>query len=64
MYMSYILTRGYFKIYFFCLSVAAAAAEMAYHTTRPPIAVTFPKPIVALLQSCWNASADVSRIVL
>uniref|UniRef100_K1QVI3 Serine/threonine-protein kinase TNNI3K n=1 Tax=Magallana gigas TaxID=29159 RepID=K1QVI3_MAGGI len=37
---------------------AAAAAEMAYHTTRPPIAVTFPKPIVALLQRCWNASAD------
>lgn len=35
---------------------------MAYHTTRPPIAVTFPKPIVALLQRCWNASADVSTI--
>lgn len=40
------------------LKPAAAAAEMAYHTTRPPIAVTFPKPIVALLQRCWNASAD------
>ena len=47
----------------FSFSVAAAAAEMAYHTTRPPIAVTFPKPIVALLQSCWNASADVSLFV-
>ena len=53
-----------FENLFFSLSVAAAAAEMAYHTTRPPIAVTFPKPIVALLQSCWNASADVSLFVL
>lgn len=40
------------------LKPAAAAAEMAYHTTRPPIAVTFPKPIVTLLQRCWNSCAD------
>lgn len=40
------------------LKPAAAAAEMAYHNTRPPIAVTFPKPLVAILQRGWNASAE------
>ncbi|XP_064617011.1 serine/threonine-protein kinase TNNI3K-like [Liolophura sinensis] len=38
------------------LKPAAAAAEMAYHTTRPPIAITFPKPLLALLQKGWNAN--------
>ncbi|XP_067661812.1 serine/threonine-protein kinase TNNI3K-like [Haliotis asinina] len=40
------------------LKPAAAAAEMAYHNTRPPIAITFPKPIVAILQKGWHANAD------
>ncbi|XP_060080735.1 serine/threonine-protein kinase TNNI3K-like [Ylistrum balloti] len=40
------------------LKPAAAAAEMAYHNTRPPIALTFPKPLVAILQRGWNASAE------
>ena len=39
--------------------IAAAAAEMAYHNTRPPIAVTFPKPLVALLQRGWHANPEV-----
>ena len=39
---------------------AAAAAEMAYHQTRPPIAVTFPKPLVALLQMGWNPNPEVT----
>lgn len=42
---------------------AAAAAEMAYHNTRPPIAITFPKPIVAILQRGWHANADVGIAV-
>ncbi|CAG2246792.1 TNNI3K [Mytilus edulis] len=40
------------------LKPAAAAAEMAYHNTRPPIAVTFPKPIVAFLQRGWHANPE------
>ncbi|XP_053380307.1 serine/threonine-protein kinase TNNI3K-like [Mercenaria mercenaria] len=40
------------------LKPAAAAAEMAYHQTRPPIAVTFPKPLVALLQRGWNPNPE------
>lgn len=40
------------------LKPAAAAAEMAYHNTRPPIAVTFPKPVVALLQRGWHANPE------
>ncbi|KAK3756388.1 hypothetical protein RRG08_038877 [Elysia crispata] len=40
------------------LKPAAAAAETAYHNTRPPIAVTFPKPIVALLHRGWHSNPD------
>ncbi|KAH3794040.1 serine/threonine-protein kinase TNNI3K-like [Dreissena polymorpha] len=40
------------------LKPAAAAAEMAYHQTRPPIAVTFPKPLVSLLQCGWNPNPE------
>ncbi|XP_052790328.1 serine/threonine-protein kinase TNNI3K-like [Mya arenaria] len=40
------------------LKPAAAAAEMAYHQTRPPIAVTFPKPLVSLLQWGWNPNPE------
>ena len=43
--------------------LAAVAAEMAYHTTRPPIAVTFPKPIVALLQRGWIANPEVDSFM-
>lgn len=52
----------------YCLTVnsvfvsAAAAAEMAYHNTRPPIAVTFPKPIVAFLQRGWHANPEVKTL--
>jgi hypothetical protein len=46
------------------LFVAAAAAEMAYHNTRPPIAVTFPKPVVALLQRGWHANPEVKTVVI
>uniref|UniRef100_A0A2C9L8D7 Protein kinase domain-containing protein n=2 Tax=Biomphalaria glabrata TaxID=6526 RepID=A0A2C9L8D7_BIOGL len=42
------------------LKPAAAAAETAYHNTRPPIAITFPKPIVSLLQKGWHTNPDVS----
>ena len=38
---------------------AAAAAEMAYHNTRPPIAVTFPKPLVSLLHRGWSPNPEV-----
>ncbi|XP_059146369.1 serine/threonine-protein kinase TNNI3K-like [Physella acuta] len=40
------------------LKPAAAAAETAYHNTRPPIAITFPKPIVSLLQKGWHTNPD------
>ncbi|KAL4218676.1 Serine/threonine-protein kinase tnni3k [Mactra antiquata] len=40
------------------LKPAAAAAEMAYHQTRPPIAVTFPKPLVTLIQRGWNPNPE------
>ncbi|XP_060602558.1 serine/threonine-protein kinase TNNI3K-like [Ruditapes philippinarum] len=40
------------------LKPAAAAAEMAYHQTRPPIAVTFPKPLVALLHRGWSPNPE------
>ncbi|KAH9512436.1 Serine/threonine-protein kinase tnni3k [Bulinus truncatus] len=40
------------------LKPAAAAAETAYHNTRPPIAITFPKPIVSLLQKGWHSNPD------
>lgn len=40
------------------LKPAATAAEMAYRHTRPPIAITFPKPIVELLQKGWHANPD------
>ncbi|XP_050411148.2 serine/threonine-protein kinase TNNI3K [Patella vulgata] len=40
------------------LKPAAAAAEMAYHITRPPIGITIPKPIVGLLQVGWHANPD------
>ncbi|XP_012934991.1 serine/threonine-protein kinase TNNI3K [Aplysia californica] len=40
------------------LKPAAAAAETAYHNTRPPIAITFPKPLVALLHIGWHANPD------
>ncbi|KAJ8300565.1 hypothetical protein KUTeg_022084 [Tegillarca granosa] len=40
------------------LKPAAAAADMAYHNTRPPIAVTFPKPLVTILQRSWHANPE------
>ncbi|XP_052822598.1 serine/threonine-protein kinase TNNI3K isoform X1 [Octopus bimaculoides] len=40
------------------LKPAATAAEMAYHHTRPPIAITFPKPIIGILQKGWHANAE------
>ncbi|CAH1787041.1 unnamed protein product [Owenia fusiformis] len=40
------------------LKPAAAAAEMAYRNTRPPIAITFPKPIISLLQKAWHANPE------
>ena len=50
--------------YYYDLFVAAAAAEMAYHNTRPPIAVTFPKPVVALLQRGWHANPEVKLTIM
>ena len=44
------------------VSTAAAAAETAYHNSRPPIGITFPKPIVTLLQTGWNTDPDVSTL--
>ena len=43
---------------------AAAAAEMAYHNTRPPIAVTFPKPLVSLLHMGWNPNPEVCCLLI
>ena len=43
--------------------LAAAAAEMAYHNTRPPIAVTFPKPLVSLLHMGWNPNPEVGYTI-
>ncbi|GFO12240.1 serine/threonine-protein kinase tnni3k-like [Plakobranchus ocellatus] len=40
------------------LKPAAAAAETAYHNTRPLISVTFPKPIVPLLHKGWHSNPD------
>ncbi|KAL8562937.1 hypothetical protein ACOMHN_004629 [Nucella lapillus] len=40
------------------LKPAAAAAETAYHNSRPPIGITFPKPIVGLLKRGWNTDPD------
>ncbi|XP_072015376.1 serine/threonine-protein kinase TNNI3K-like [Amphiura filiformis] len=40
------------------LKPAAAAAEMAYRNTRPPIAITFPKSIVNILQVTWHPNPD------
>ena len=44
------------------VSTAAAAAVTAYHNSRPPIGITFPKPIVTLLQTGWNTDPDVSTL--
>lgn len=52
------LTLHFTPFWYFIFS-AAAAAETAYHNTRPPMAITFPKPIVALLQKGWHANPDV-----
>ena len=49
--------------FFFLTYLAAAAAEMAYHNTRPPIAVTFPKPLVSLLHMGWNPNPEVGNTV-
>ena len=43
----------------FChLKPAAAAAETAYHGSRPPISVSFPKPLVAILHRGWHPNPD------
>ena len=51
------------NIIFVSIPIAAAAAEMAYHNTRPPIAVTFPKPLVSLLHMGWNPNPEVGNTV-
>lgn len=43
------------------LSVAAAAADMAYHHIRPPIGYSIPKPISALLMRGWNSCPEVQH---
>jgi hypothetical protein len=58
-----IVFSSYYDLFVY-LFVAAAAAEMAYHNTRPPIAVTFPKPVVALLQRGWHANPEVKTVVI
>ncbi|XP_071494273.1 serine/threonine-protein kinase TNNI3K-like [Diadema antillarum] len=40
------------------LKPAAAAAEMAYRSTRPPIAITIPKSIVNILQMMWSPTPE------
>ncbi|XP_035683124.1 serine/threonine-protein kinase TNNI3K-like isoform X1 [Branchiostoma floridae] len=40
------------------LKPAAAAADMAYRNTRPPIAITFPKQITYLLQIGWHPTPE------
>ena len=50
--------------FLFLIYLAAAAAEMAYHNTRPPIAVTFPKPLVSLLHMGWNPNPEVGIPVI
>ncbi|XP_030853711.1 serine/threonine-protein kinase TNNI3K isoform X2 [Strongylocentrotus purpuratus] len=40
------------------LKPAAAAAEMAYRSTRPPIAITIPKSIVNILQMMWSPNPE------
>ena len=39
------------------------SAEMAYHNTRPPIAVTFPKPLVSLLHMGLNPNPELGNTV-
>ena len=43
------------------LKPAAAAAEMAYKHSRPPILPHLPKPIVQLLVKAWNLEPEVSE---
>uniref|UniRef100_T1IUS1 Protein kinase domain-containing protein n=1 Tax=Strigamia maritima TaxID=126957 RepID=T1IUS1_STRMM len=40
------------------LKPAAAAADMAYRHTRPPMAITFPKDMTNLLQCAWHSIPD------
>lgn len=40
------------------LNLAAAAADMAYRNSRPPLSITFPKAIVSLLKRAWHANPD------
>ena len=43
----------------FChLKPAAAAAETAYHGTRPPVSVSFPRAVVQLLQRGWHQDPE------
>lgn len=44
------------------LKPAAAAAEMAYRSTRPPIAITIPKSIVNILQMMWSPNPEVGSL--
>ncbi|XP_044055815.1 serine/threonine-protein kinase TNNI3K isoform X3 [Siniperca chuatsi] len=46
------------EIPFAHLKPAAAAADMAYHHTRPPIGYSIPKPISALLIRGWYACPE------
>ncbi|XP_014681457.1 PREDICTED: serine/threonine-protein kinase TNNI3K-like isoform X2 [Priapulus caudatus] len=40
------------------LKPAAAAADMAYRNSRPPLAITYPRLIVNLLKRAWHANPD------
>lgn len=51
-----------FKI--FVLSLAAAAADMAYHHIRPPVGYSIPKPISALLMRGWNSCPEVNGLIV
>lgn len=55
----------YFLVLFVCLYfvklkfIAAAAAEMAYKNSRPPISNHIPKRIANIVQQSWNANPEV-----